>query len=106
MSGARPFGVLHGILCLFVLGAGCTFVLKLHAFLGTIRRDELAGFAFDPIVIYGLVSAGFLCLLFWAFLSGQFRDVERPKHEMLERFDRQERAEGREGLELDPKFQK
>lgn len=73
--------------------AGCMFVYKLFAFLRTIRRDDLAGFAFDPIIIYGFVAAGFLCLLAWAFLSGQFRDVEAPKHEMLERFFAQERAE-------------
>jgi hypothetical protein len=69
------------------------FIYKLFAFLKTIKRDELAGFAFDPIIIYALVAMGFLCLLAWAFLTGQFRDIERPKYEMLERFEEQERAE-------------
>jgi hypothetical protein len=69
------------------------FTYKLFAFLKTIKRDELAGFAFDPILVYALVAMGFLCLLAWAFLTGQFRDIERPKYEMLERFDEQERAE-------------
>ena len=79
--------------CLAVTIAGCMFTYKLFAFLKTIRRDELAGFAFDPIVIYGVVTVGFLFLLSWAFLTGQFRDIERPKVEMLERFEEQERAE-------------
>jgi nitrogen fixation-related uncharacterized protein len=69
------------------------FVYKLFSFLRTIKRDELAGFAFDPIMTYAFVAMGFLFLLAWAFLTGQFTDVERPKYEMLERFHEQERAE-------------
>jgi nitrogen fixation-related uncharacterized protein len=74
--------------------AGAMFFFKLHEFLRTIKKDELAGFAADPILTYGFVAVGFFLLLVWAFLSGQFRDVERTKHEMLERIDEQERAEG------------
>lgn len=73
--------------------AGCMFTFKLFSFLKTIKRDELAGFAFDPIVIYAMVAMGFLCLLAWAFLTGQFKNIERPKYEMLEEFDEQERLE-------------
>ena len=73
--------------------AGCMFVYKLFAFLKTIKRDELAGFAFDPIIVYALVAMGFLCLLAWAYLTGQFREIERPKYEMFRRFAEQERAE-------------
>ena len=81
--------------CAAVTAAGCMFTYKLFAFLTTIRRDELAGFAFDPIVIYGLVATGFLFLLAWAFSTGQFRQVEAVKHEMLERCREQELAEAR-----------
>ena len=91
------FTTRHGVLCFFVLAvtaAGGMFVFKLFSFMKTIKRDELAGFAFDPIVVYAFVTMGFLCLLAWAFLTGQFRDLERTKYEMLERFDEQERAEG------------
>lgn len=73
--------------------AGCMFCYKLFQFLRTIKRDELAGFAFDPILTYGLVAMGFVCLLAWAYLSGQFRDIERPKYEMFERLAEQERSE-------------
>lgn len=76
--------------------AGAMFCYKLFAFLSTNRRGDLAGFAFDPIIVYGFVAAGFLCLLFWAFLSGHFRDLERPKFELFERFEEQVRAEGGE----------
>jgi nitrogen fixation-related uncharacterized protein len=74
--------------------AGCMFCFKLHEFLRTIKRDELAGFAFDPILIYAFVAIGFFLLLAWAFLSGQFKDIERPKYEMFERLAQQERDEG------------
>lgn len=69
------------------------FCFKLHSFLQTIKRDELAGFAFDPLMIYAFVAMGFLFLLTWAYLTGQFSNVEQPKHDMLKRFDEQERAE-------------
>ena len=76
-----------------VTAAGCMFAFKLFSFLKTIKRSELDGFAFDPIMIYAFVAVGFMFLLAWAFLSGQFRNIEQPKHDMLERFDEQERAE-------------
>ena len=83
----------HIFFILAVTAAGCMFTYKLFSFLKTIKKDELAGFAFDPILIYGFVAMGFLCLLAWAYLTGQFRDVERAKYDMLERFEEQERAE-------------
>lgn len=93
------------VLAFFVLAvavAGCMFTFKLYSFLKTIKRDELAGFAFDPIVIYGVVALGFLCLLVWAFLTGQFRRIEEPKYEMLKRALEQEEAEGYTPLEDRP----
>lgn len=89
----RRFRAIHTFFVLAVTAAGCMFVYKLFSFLQTIKKDELAGFAFDPILVYGFVAMGFLCLLAWAWLTGQFRDIERPKYEMLERFEEQERAE-------------
>ena len=76
-----PRRAVHVFFVLAVTAAGCMFCYKLFSFLKTIKRDELAGFAFDPILVYGFVAMGFLCLLAWAYLTGQFRDVERPKYE-------------------------
>jgi len=89
-----PRRAVHAFFVLACITAGGMFCFKLHEFLRTIKRDELAGFAFDPIVIYGLVACGFFLLLVWAFLSGQFKDVERAKYEMFERLAQQERDEG------------
>ncbi len=91
MKKDRPFTTIHVFFVLFVLTAGGLFFLKLFAFLSTIKKDELAGFAFDPVITYGFVAMGFLCLLAWAYMSGQFRDIERPKHDMLETFRERER---------------
>ncbi len=96
MSASRSTVLRRRIDAFFITSvtiAGGMFVFKLFQFLKTIRKDELAGFAFDPIVIYGVVAVGFLFMLAWAFLSGQFRDVEAPKYEMLRRFDEQEATE-------------
>ena len=87
-------GPVQAFFILACTSAGAMFCFKLFAFLKTIKKDELAGFAFDPILVYGFVAMGFLFMLAWAYLSGQFHDVERPKFDMIERFDEQERAEG------------
>ena len=95
-------GTRRGIMiffCTAVAVAGCMFTFKLYSFMKTIKKDDLAGFAFDPIVIYGIVATGFGFLLMWAFLSGQFRRIEEPKYAMLERAFEQEAAEGYTPLE-------
>lgn len=91
----RVFTPLHLFFLLFILVAGGMFCYKLFAFMKTIKNDELAGFAFDPIVQYGFVAMGFGCLLYWAYLTGQFKNVEQPKYDMLERFESQVREEDR-----------
>ena len=92
-EGERVFTPLHYFFVVFVLIAGGMFCFKLYSFLSTIKRDELAGFAYDPMITYGFVAMGFLCLLLWAYASGQFRNIEQPKYDMLEGFDRRERED-------------
>lgn len=84
---------IHAFFVTACLAAGAMFTFKLHEFLRTIKRDELVGFAHDPILVYAFVAIGFLCLLAWAFMTGQFRGIERTKVEMLERVASQEQAE-------------
>lgn len=90
----RARNAVHLFFVVAVLAAGTTFVFKLHAFLATARRDELLGFAGDPILTYGWVAAGFFLLLAWAFLTGQLSKLEDTKVRMLERALEQERREG------------
>jgi len=83
----------HAFFIVVSVAAGIMFVFKLFSFMMTIKREELAGFAFDPILVYAFVAAGFVFLLGWAYLTGQFRDIERPKYDMFERLEEQERQE-------------
>ncbi len=84
-SPARPerillwIGMIGGILV-----AGVAFVYKIAEFIFTLNSNEVQGFADVPVTIYFVVAAGWLCLLVWSYVSGQFTDIERPKVEMLE----------------------
>jgi hypothetical protein len=48
------------------------------------RGDAEGAFAIGPIVNYLLASLGFVLLFGWAAANGMFRDVEQPKHTLLE----------------------
>jgi hypothetical protein len=82
---------------LAVAGGGATFLFKLWEFVDTASRGDLPGFAFATVVSYFIVTAGFLCLAGWAFLSGHYRDIEAPKHRLLETEARYDRLEQRGG---------
>jgi uncharacterized membrane protein len=58
------------------------FGLKFREFL-VLAADEEGSFTVVPILNYLLVTLGFLFLFGWAILQGMFRDVEKPKHQML-----------------------
>lgn len=45
--------------------------------------DTEGAFTVVPILNYLLVSAGFVLLFVWAIMHGMFRDVEKPKQDML-----------------------
>lgn len=79
-----------GVLC---FTAGTLFLSKVFEFALSLTDMKLFGFAVMPLINYTMVALGFLALLVWAFLSGQFSDVERTKVEFLddqERFDRED----------------
>ncbi|MCE9590828.1 MAG: cbb3-type cytochrome oxidase assembly protein [Planctomycetes bacterium] len=72
-----------------VVIAGSAFVCKLIEFIYTATThggQALASFLI-PVLNYLMVAAGFLLLFIWAYLTGQFRDVENPKYRMLDMQD-------------------
>lgn len=71
------------------------FVMKFTEFVHTFRQDSGGVFAITPMTNYLLASFGFLCMLVWATSNGMFRDLEGPKHAMLERERELDRASGR-----------
>lgn len=83
-SRARWFLWLFSIA--MVLTAGSAFLMKLLEFYATATTEgsgALASFLI-PVLNYLLVAAGFFCLFLWAYMSGQFRDLEAAKYRMLE----------------------
>jgi len=73
------------VMALAVLVPSCYgFGTKFLEFVALFRGDVDGAFAISPILNYLLASFGFLLLFGWATLGGMFRDVERPKYEMLE----------------------
>ncbi|MFQ5462463.1 MAG: hypothetical protein ACE5E5_07530 [Phycisphaerae bacterium] len=64
---------------------GYGFIEKFIQFVRVLLADKEGGFTIIPIANYLTVAAGMTCLLVWAILHGMFRDIERPKHLMLER---------------------
>lgn len=73
--------------------AGAGFLVKLFEFFTSIEDASILGFAIAPLANYACVSGGFLALLLWAFLSGQFSDTERTKIEFLEEQERMDRED-------------
>ena len=61
------------------------FGMKFYEFMHTFQGDSQGAFAITPMVNYLLASLGFLFLLIWAAFNGAFKDMEAPKHLMLER---------------------
>lgn len=64
--------------------AGCGFLFKLTEFAQTLQAAPEVSFALMPMVTYLAVAAGFFCLLAWATLGGQWKDIEAPKRFHLE----------------------
>lgn len=73
------------------LVAGAAFVYKIAEFIFTLNSNDVQGFADVPVTIYFVVAAGWLCLLVWCFVSGQFTNIELAKFEMLEMEEAYER---------------
>jgi len=69
-----------------IIVAGIAFIFKLTEFIYVATNDgpDSMGTFLIPVMNYLLVAAGFLCMFFWAYITGQYRDVEAPKYRMLE----------------------
>ena len=76
--------------------AGIAFIFKLTEFIyvATNEGPDAMGTFLIPVMNYLLVAAGFLCMFFWAYFTGQYRDVEAPKYRMLEMQAEIDREEG------------
>lgn len=82
-SQQRKMWVTVGMAFLILLPSMYGFVGKFIEFVHIYRGSSGGEFAVAPIMNYLLASAGFFCLLVWAAWNGMFRDIEKPKDEML-----------------------
>jgi hypothetical protein len=73
-----------GFAAAVLLVAGFGFVFKMTEFALTIIKDDIEGFGAAAIAIYLIGMLPIVFLTLWAVLTGRFRDIERPKHRMLE----------------------
>ena len=73
-----------------VLG-GIAFAYKIAAFIYTLSSPDFRGTFDVSIIVYFFVSAGWLCVLTWAFLTGKFKQMEKAKYEMLRQEEEYER---------------
>lgn len=74
---------------------GLAFTFKLIEFFVSFAGDQPLRFAMIPVLTYFIVASGFACLLFWAYLAGQFKDLEAAKHRMLQLQDEIDAQESR-----------
>ncbi len=70
---------------LILIPSGYGFVGKFIELINVAKGEAGGAFAIAPIMNYLLASLGFFCLLLWAAGRGMFRDIEIPKHQMLDR---------------------
>lgn len=71
--------------------AGVAFAYKIAAFIFTLSSEDFRGTFDVSITVYFFVSAGWLCLLTWCFMTGKFRQMEREKYDMLKKEEELER---------------
>jgi hypothetical protein len=74
-----------------VVLAGIAFAYKIATFIYTLSSPDFAGTFDVGIVVYFAVSAGWLCVLGWAFLTGKFKQMERAKYDLLREEEEYER---------------
>lgn len=83
----RRFRIWVIVVTLGLMVAGSGFIFKLVEFIRVAQNQDAEGFAVVPVVMYFLVTSGFICVFIWNYLRGGLRDVEKPKYKLLERHD-------------------
>lgn len=83
-NGRRANLFLWVFCIVMILVAGGGFGIKLYEFATALSSSSPMRFAFIPVLTYLIVASGFACLFVWAYLTGQFRQIEAAKYRMLE----------------------
>ena len=73
--------------------AAASFAYKIVEFVLTLDSPEAPGFAMVPVIAYFIVATSYAMLFLWAYVSGQFAEMEKPKDLLLKREAELDRAE-------------
>lgn len=76
-----------------VLLAAFGFIFKLFEFASSLAKGDIINFAVVPVTVYLVVAAGFFSLFIWSITKGHLKNVEEPKHRILE-LEEQYRKQG------------
>ncbi len=74
----------RGMAWAFAIISALALGTLLISIVSLLRSGQLRGYAVLTSLSYLAVALGFLFIITWAFLRGQFRDVEAPKYKVLE----------------------
>ncbi len=88
----RAKRALWAMMIVGIIFSGVAFAYKISEFLFAINSKEARGFADVPVTAYFFVAAGWILVLYWAFNSGQLRNAEVAKYDMLKQEEAYERA--------------
>ena len=79
--GARR--VIVGTLVFGILIGGLAFAYKMAEFIHTLSSPDFAGTFDVGITVYFVVAGGWLCLLVWCLLTGQWKKMESGKYDLI-----------------------
>jgi hypothetical protein len=71
------------IVAMAIGAAGITFLFKLYEFVAASTTGIIPGIVSATVLPYFFISAGFLLLAAWAWAGGHYKDIEKPKQDML-----------------------
>jgi len=71
--------------------AGVAFAYKIAGFIFAVSTEDFRGTFDVGVTVYFFVSAGWLCLLSWCFMTGKFKEMERAKYDLLRQEEEYER---------------
>ena len=74
-----------------VVLSGIAFAFKVAAFIHALSSEDFAGTFDVGVTVYFAVSAGWMCMLIWCFLTGKFKEMEQAKLGMLRQEEEYER---------------
>ena len=71
------------VVAVSVGAAGITFLFKLYEFVAASTTGILPGIVTATVLPYFFISGGFLLLAGWAWAGGHYKNIEKPKSDML-----------------------